>query len=287
MNYELKNGYLTAQFTNIGAELISLKDKSDTEYIWNADERYWKRHTPILFPIVGKILEGKYIYEEKEYTLPAHGFARDLTFAVEESTDETICFVLEASEATKSMYPFDFLLKVIYTLQGKKLNIAYEVFNKDTARMYFKIGAHPGIMCPFFENERVEDYYLEFEKEEEATQIPITSEIYLSKARRRFKGKVIDFNKELETEGVIVLEGYKSKSISLGSVKHDKKLTVAFEGFPFLGIWRPENSSPFLCIEPWYGHADFEDDVKELSDKKDMIHLESMAVFKCMHSISL
>ena len=31
------------------------KINDETEYLWNGDERYWKYHAPVLFPIVGKV----------------------------------------------------------------------------------------------------------------------------------------------------------------------------------------------------------------------------------------
>ncbi|WP_070000941.1 aldose 1-epimerase family protein [Cellulosilyticum sp. I15G10I2] len=287
MNYELKNQYLTVTVTTLGAELISLKDVEGTEYIWNADEKYWKRHTPILFPIVGKIREGKYTLESREYSLPAHGFARDLEFEIESYSKENIVFVLRACKETKKSYPFDFVLRVIYTLKVKRLDIAYEVINEDKDKMYFKIGAHPGFRCPIFENETAGDYYLEFEQEEDALQIPIDSDVYLTRETRQFKGKKLYFNEQLPIDGVIILTNYKSKSISLSSKQHNKGLSVDFEGFPFLGVWRAEDNAPFICIEPWYGHADFSDESKELADKKDTICLESMKTFKCAHGISI
>lgn len=285
--YQLKNDDLTVTLTTLGAELISLTDNEGTEYIWNADEKYWKRHSPILFPIVGKITEGKYSVGEEEYQLPAHGFARDLEFEVETKDEKTITFVLNSSLKTKTMYPFDFCLKVIYTLKGKTLDIAYEVINQDHDTMYFKIGAHPGFMCPFSNEESFEDYYLEFEQEEKATEILVTPDVYLANETRLFNGKTIPLNKELFKDGPLVFTNYQSTSMSLGRVKDDKKLTVTFKGFPFLGIWSTTDDAPFVCIEPWHGHADFIDDSKEMMNKKDVISLNAKETFSCMHSISI
>ena len=33
---------------------------------------------------------------------------------------------------------------------------------------------------------------------------------------------------------------------------------MSIEGYPFLAIWTSGTDSPFICIEPWYGHGDFE-----------------------------
>jgi len=285
--YELKSNDVTVKLTTLGAELTSLTDHEGTEYIWNADEKYWKRHTPILFPIVGNVLEGKYSVGQEEYLLSTHGFARDMEFDVEAKNEGTITFVLNSSLKTKTMYPFDFSLKVIYTLKEKVLDVAYEVINQDHDTMYFKIGAHPAFMCPLFKEDTIEDYYIEFEKEEKATEILVTPEVYLSNETRVFNGKKIALAKALFKEGPLVFNNYQSTSMSLKSLKHDKKLTVTFEGFPFLGIWSTTNEASFVCIEPWHGHADFIDDSKVLSHKKDITSLKPQDTFKCVHSISI
>ena len=68
MVYELSNEMLTAQFSDMGAELMSLKNnKTGQEYMWHGDKKYWGRRSPILFPMVGRLREGKYTYNGKEY----------------------------------------------------------------------------------------------------------------------------------------------------------------------------------------------------------------------------
>lgn len=285
--YQLKNQYLTVTLAALGAEITSIKDPEETEYIWNADAKYWRRHAPILFPMVGNIKEGKYQVKGKEYTIPAHGFARDSEFEVEAEDQTSITFILKSSSYTKSMYPFDFYLKIIYTLKDNTLDVAYHVINQNNDTMYFKIGAHPGFMCPLFKNESMEDYYLEFEKEEKATQLFVTPEVYLKEKTSLFEGKRIPLTKELFKDVVLIFKDYQSQRIVMGSKNHDKKITVAFEDFPFLGIWSTTNEAPFICIEPWFGHADYENDAKELENKMDIISLEAQNTFKCLHSITI
>lgn len=45
---------LSATVKAEGAELTSLKDAQGRELLWQAGEA-WPRHSPILFPIVGKV----------------------------------------------------------------------------------------------------------------------------------------------------------------------------------------------------------------------------------------
>ena len=55
----LKNDILSIAVNNHGAELTSIK-KNGVEYLWQADPAFWKRHSPVLFPIVGSVWDGNY-----------------------------------------------------------------------------------------------------------------------------------------------------------------------------------------------------------------------------------
>ncbi len=70
--------------------------ETDTEYLWNADAKFWKRSAPVLFPFVGSLKNKEYHYEGKTYSMGQHGFARDMEFAVDVQT---------ATEAWFSLHP--------------------------------------------------------------------------------------------------------------------------------------------------------------------------------------
>lgn len=287
MNYTLKNNILSATIYSKGAELCSLVDHEGINYLWSADPKFWPRHTPILFPLVGRVANGEYSFNERTYQLSQHGFARDMEFTLTEQTDTSLTFTLCSNEITESLYPFKFELNVIYILKGRSLEITYKVTNTDTQTIGFKLGAHPGFMCPLFEDEKMEDYYLELEEPENALLMQLTPEGLFTHETKPFNGQKIPLSPELFAKDALVFTNLKSQAISLCSSNHDKKLTVSFDGFPFLGIWSTPTRSPFICIEPWFGHADFIDDSKELLAKKDIISLPTNHTFKCKHIISL
>ena len=80
--YQLKNEELTLTVISAGAEMKSLKDnKTEQEYLWQADPKFWGRTSPVLFPIVGNYAQKQSVYEGKTYTLSQHGFARDMEFS--------------------------------------------------------------------------------------------------------------------------------------------------------------------------------------------------------------
>ena len=66
-----------------------------------------------------------------------HGFARDMEFAVDVQTATEAWFSLRSNEETKAKYPFEFILKVGYELEGKDLKVIWQVENPDTKTLYF------------------------------------------------------------------------------------------------------------------------------------------------------
>ncbi len=288
MNFSLQNRFLTATFKAEGAELCALTDHEGLNYIWTADATYWGRHTPILFPLVGKITGDSYTHNGTSYKMGAHGFARDRVFEVVEQTETTLTFKLASDESTLTLYPFAFNLYVSYVLNEKTLEIHYKVENTDTTTIGFKLGAHPGFRCPLTEGETFEDYTLSFDKEEKATCLPITPDVYLTGETTPFEGQDIPVTHTFFEKGVCIFTDLASTSMTLRSNKTAKGIRVDFEGFPYLGIWSPENTpSPFLCIEPWMSHADRVNESAELMEKASLVTLPVGETFTCMHSMTV
>ena len=111
MNYIIENEAVKISVADMGAELMSLILKSDhTEYLWQGDEKYWAGRATNLFPICGRLTDGKYIYQGEEYEMVLHGFAKKSIFSVVEQKKDSITFSLRANEETLKIYPFDFEL---------------------------------------------------------------------------------------------------------------------------------------------------------------------------------
>ncbi len=86
----IENEYLRVSIADAGAELTSVKTRN-IERIWTADPAVWNRHAPILFPFVGKVMDGKYRIGNVEYPMATqHGFARDMGFACIEETPTSV-----------------------------------------------------------------------------------------------------------------------------------------------------------------------------------------------------
>ncbi|MDM0472993.1 aldose 1-epimerase family protein [Clostridium perfringens] len=288
MIYTLENEHLKISLSNHGGELHSIKGKKDnTEFLWSGDEAYWKYHAPVLFPIVGKVFNGKYTVEGKTYELPQHGLARVRDFEMIEQTKNSISFELKYSEDTLKVYPFKFSLIIKYTLNDINLSIDYIVKNLDNKEMYFSIGAHPAFMCPI-ENDKFDDYYFEFNKKENASIMQLVGPGYFSKEEKPYlkDENIINLSTDLFKSDALVFKNLKSNKISLKSKTHKKYLEFDFGEFPYLGLWTKATGAPFVCIEPWFGHADFDGFNEEFKDKAAIQSLMPNKEFSCNYNIS-
>lgn len=286
----LNNHIIQARISEMGAELCSLKFIDDpTEYIWNADPKVWARHAPILFPIVGKVVDGTYSVDNIEYSLGQHGFARDMEFVVVEHSAEKVSLELMWNADSLKLYPYHFALYVTYTLVESGIKVDYEVVNKDLKDIYFSIGAHPGFNCPLTANETFEDYYFEFEKKETAMIYQLTENGLFKRELSSCldQQSTIDINKDLFKNDALVFQNLLSNKISLRSKNSKRSVSMDFEGFPFLGLWSKPTGAPFVCIEPWFGHADFYDFNSDFSEKEDNQRLAMGKSFKCSYRIDI
>lgn len=285
----LKNTYLTMELSEHGAELISIKDMEGQEYLLK-DKKYWGYSAPHLFPVVGALNQSQLIHQDKAYPIKRHGFARNMLFTVIDQSETKISFLLESSEETLEMYPFHFRFIVEYTLEGKKIVISYKTENTGDTDLGYSVGAHPAFLAPRAKNESFTDYYLEFQHTEDLFTIAIDTQTGLLKRSKSHFGKgikIIDLKKSLFSEDALIFHNLKSEYMSLKSRKSNKEVRFHINEFPFLGIWTTLGNSPFICIEPWVGHADFEDFHGEFMEKEDNVILKPKETKAHTYSIEL
>jgi len=277
----ITNQFLTAQIKHIGAELCSLKDNSNREYLWNGNPDFWGKHSPVLFPIIGTLKNNSYRYDNAQYQLSRHGFAREMVFELIDKQENSATFSLIASQATKEKYPFDFDLHLIYTLDNKSLKIEYKVFNNGESTMPFSIGAHPAFDLP---GDFV-DYSLAFEKEE-ALNYYLLEEGLISNATNELvlDKNELHLNYKLFENDALVFKNIASKSITILD-KSKPFLKVIYTDFPDLGIWTP--NAPFICIEPWFGYSDTVEKSGNIFEKEGIQLLEAKAIFHSAFSIEI
>ncbi|OCL25526.1 aldose epimerase [Orenia metallireducens] len=285
----IENELIRVKIASQGAEMTSLELKEDNqEYLWKADPKYWGRHAPVLFPIVGKVKNDQYKVNDEIFNLTQHGFARDNQFDLVEQEEQRVVYRLVSNKELLKKYPYQFELDIEYKLVANKVEISYFVKNKDKETMFFSIGAHPAFNWPLEEGENKEDYYLEFEEDKELRAY-LLDEGLLSDTTIEFlaNNNIKPLAEDLFQNDALILKGLKSKSVSLKSKKSNREVKVEFAGFPYMGIWSPPSGAPFICIEPWYGVADLKDSDGNLKTKEGIEVLQPGVEFSCTYSISI
>lgn len=272
MFYKIENDFLTCEIDDMGAQLHSLVMKENSkEYIWQGNPDIWYGQAPVLFPVIGQLINDKFRYNGVEYTMPKHGLARKLLFNVKECEGAKAVFSLESDENTLKSYPFEFELLVTFELKEKSLVNTMTVINKTSGDMYFSIGAHPGFNCNIGD-------VIEFEQPETLETERIDSDNLLIPE----KFPVIENTKEIViTEDVfkkdaLILSGIKSKKLT---IKGENQIEFTFGDCPVLGIWA-KPGAPYVCIEPWYGINDNRDVKDDISMKREIQHLSEGGTFE-------
>ena len=290
MNYTIENEVLRLSFRSCGAELTSIFNKSSKlEYLWNGDSAYWSYHAPILFPFIGKSMNNQYRAEGKTFPIKQHGFARTNEFNLLQANKNSISFELTYNNELLDIYPYKFSLIISYTLVGNKIDILYTVNNLDIKPIYYSIGAHPAFMCPLLAGESLGDYYLEFNKDEALKQMPVTKDGYFSRDTIDFPitSTHIPLCFELFKADALVFKNLKSDEISIRSLHHQHGITLKFSQFPYLGIWTKYPNAPFICIEPWRGHADYMDFKGDITEKEGVNLLPIGNTSSCKYSVKV
>ena len=289
MNYEIKNEHIKVKIKSFGAELNSLqKIDEDLEYIWQGDSKYWNRHSPILFPIVGRLKNDSYTYQNQKYNMTQHGFARDKEFEVIKNEADFMEFRLKSDEKTLEIYPFSFELYLSYKLEKNSLIVSYKVINKSDDKMLFSIGAHPAFNWTLKEDEKKEDYFLEFENIKETKRYFLNDKglVYDSVDLKIIDNKIA-LNEELFKNDALVFNDSNIKILTLKNSNNKNFVKLEFKNFPYLGIWSKPSGAPFVCIEPWFGVADEDSSNQNFEDKKGLISLEKNEIFSCFYSIEV
>ncbi|GBG94880.1 aldose 1-epimerase [Ligilactobacillus salitolerans] len=286
----IENEQIRAVINEHGAELSSLiAKKTGIDYIWSGDSKYWGRHSPVLFPIEGKLKDDHYFFAGKEYHMTQHGFARDQDFTVIEQDSSHAIFELTQNAATLEKYPFDFRLRLTYTIVNSELTLGYSVYDPADQDLYFAIGAHPAFKAPLMPNEEYSDYELEFSPAKTRHKIPLADSLtdpkkqypvdenHLSVSRELFKDDALIYNLNREETIITLADKAKTHGISLNT--KDAK---------FVGIWSsyPANGQ-FVCIEPWWGLADPQDSDGELTHKYAINKLAPKTEFQAGFSVSV
>lgn len=290
MIYTLKNSEMEVQVSSKGGELVSLRDTEQTEYIWIGDARYWKRHAPQLFPCIGRLTNNQYSMDGALHEMGQHGFLRDYELTKVEESETSLHLQLQSDASTRQLYDREWIVDIFYTLCGKTLSVKFQVRNSDVRTMRFGYGIHPGFNVPLNPALRFEDYRLDFHEVSTPKQMELTERYTISGGMHDYaleEGRYLPLQHSLFDHDAIILKDM-PHTVTLGSQKDEKKVTVAFPDMPYLGIWHaPETDAPFVCIEPWSSLPSTDGVIDEFETKPDFITVEPEQTYTNNWSISI
>lgn len=278
MIYTIENEYLKIAVDTKGAQLQSVySKKSETEYLWQGDPAYWTGRAYNLFPFIGRMYNGIYSYQGKEYTIRSHGVARYNEFLLEENTGDKLVFLLKDNEETYKEYPFHFEYRVIFALTGNSLSVCQTAKNLDDKVMICGFGGHPGINVPFGKGQ-FEDYYLEFSQPTAVKQQLLSENKFMAEKTEAYAledGVKLPLQHSLFDNDAVILENT-SSCVIVKSDKESKVVKMRYDDFKYIGFWHAcETDAPYVCLEPWSALPATEGKVDDLEQKKDMYHIAS------------
>lgn len=285
-NYIIENDLIKATITSTGAELVSLINKrNNKELIWQGDEKFWSRHSPLLFPHVGRVNQDQYQINGKKYSSTQHGFVRDAEFVCAEEDGNALTFELYDSDKTLEKYPFHFRLEAAYRTEGRKLIVSWNVKNTGNETMYFSIGAHPA----FNTEPEKKDYSLYFPEKDSLTyhlldleSSSVTSETH----EMKLEDHRLHLNNQMFEIDTFIFDDYQISEVTLEKNDGEKIVTVHSPNFPNFGIWSIPDA-PYVCLEPWVGRADDFGFEAEFSTKPNIVTLEPGKDFYKEYSIEV
>jgi len=288
--YSLQNEKLSIGVKLTGAELCSIKKiKTGTEYIWQANPEIWSSHAPNLFPIIGALKNGKFLFKNKAYQLPKHGIIRNNNnILLKEQNPDSLIFNLKYSEETLKSYPFKFNFEIKFQLKEQTLTVFHKITNLDEKPMYFSVGGHPAFNAPLNEGESYEDYYLEFDRHLDLNTYLLNEEGLISSETRPVirNDNKIELRKNLFDSDALIFKNIQSKKVALKSKNSGTVLTVEYNDFKDLGIWA-KPAAPYVCIEPWLGYADVEGTTQDIKTKEGIIELMPSETFDASYTITI
>ena len=274
MEYTIASGALRAVVSDRGAELLRLiQTKSGRELLWSGNPAYWAEHAPVLFPMIGRCREDRYLVNGESYTMGLHGFSRESGFVCERKETGAIELTLIDTPQTRARYPFSFRFTVRYALEGAALHVTYRTENRGKETMYFAVGGHPGFSLPMGDHVPFDRHFAVFSGQPE--EVVIAPKCMRTGEIRPFplENGTLRLRHSLFDQSARILQNA-GDTVRLAAEGGAYALEIRTERMPYLGLWHTlRTDAPFVCIEPWSSLPGAYGAVEEISQRQDLIAL--------------
>jgi galactose mutarotase-like enzyme len=257
---QIKNNHLTVKVAAQGAEIQSVVcNKTQREYFWQGDAKYWDGHSPILFPVVGGMWDRTCKYEDRLLPIEKHGFVRKRTWDLVELKEDSVTYAYTPKDELAD-YPFPCQISVTYRVEENHLVMHFEVKNLGEKTMYFQLGGHPAFNLPDFSEDQEVVGYIKLEGT--PTSVLRAGEQGCTTPERfpfpQTEDGLVPICVETFNHEALIFDEYSVTAATLMSLDKEPIARVESDAPVFL-FWQPQGvHTPFLCIEPWHGLCDMQ-----------------------------
>lgn len=286
----ISNGQLSVTVDTHGGAFNSIIS-GGIEYLWQGDTNYWKSRDYILFPYVGRLTDGVYLYKGEKYPLNTHGFLRGMELEVSEQREDFVSLHLGSSDETRPQFPFEFDFYVDYALSGASVIRTIRVVNTDGKTIHFGLGGHPGFNAPINGEGEFTDWQLEFDTECSPLHVEFDTANYrMSGIETPYaldNGKVFRLRHELFDYDAVVLKNM-PRSVTLRSAKSEHAVRVDFPGMGYVGFWHmPKTDAPYVCVEPWVSLPSHSAYIEDIEQQADIVHVPAGETYENVMTVSV
>ena len=245
----IENATCKAAIRTRGAELASLiHSSSGREYIWQADPAVWGGSAPILFPVIGKLKNGRTDIDGQAYAIPKHGVLRSSNAVCIQNDDDRAVFQFRADEETRAVYPFEFSFTADFHLLESGLAVTYTIQNTDKKPMLFSVGSHPAFALDL-ESRALTDYTIEFSKPESLDLYGLIDGMLTKRTDAYLEQEnTIRLTETLFEEDALIFQDIRSRSLRIP----EAGITIDIRNNPHLGIWA-KPGAPYVCHQSLNG----------------------------------
>jgi galactose mutarotase-like enzyme len=283
----IRSEALSVGISTLGAELQRITDNNGRQLLWDGDPAVWHGRAPILFPVIGLLVNGSYRLDGTVFPMPKHGFARDSVFEIVTQADDRVTMRLSASDKTRAIYPFEFRLDIGFALAANMLRITATVSNLGARAMPASFGFHPAFRWPLPFGRPRDEHRIRFAHDEPEPIRRIDTQGLLKPAPEPtpVRGNELVIRDQLFVDDAVIFDRLNSKQLDYGAPT-GPQLRIKFDAFPTLGVWTKPGAG-YLCIEPWQGFADPQNFSGDIRDKPGIMNLAAGEAREFVMSVSL
>jgi galactose mutarotase-like enzyme len=201
---------------------------------------------PVLFPSPGKLEGDRFVLDAHQGAMGQHGFARNTAWEVVDKAETFVALRLVSSDATRRVYPWDFVVTYTYSLApDATLRIVqrFESTSPSNGPMPFGAGFHPYFYVP------------------DAMKSAVSLATRATRAWDNAKKTAVDLlgpidftatEVDLHLIGHASGDGHNEAVLDLGT--GGRVIVRASEAFRQWVVWTLAGKD-FVCVEPWTSPA--------------------------------